>query len=241
MFNKNLSGRAGLTPEFEDGVKTSIEWTKGQRRHMDGDKIRCPCRKCKNKNFGTLDEVSYHLCMQGFMPEYCNWTSHGEDIVQDYFEAPSVSHVWRSQPQLTMLMIIIHSGVMNNIWIGRKGWFLIQPGRVILLLLTSVPNDGTRSCFVDAGPSSYCYGGNGPYDYDESGLADCFFNIVHAADQPLWNGCNQSQLGAIAELVDIKADGHIYEQIYDKISQWANRILPSDHTLPGDYYNMKSW
>ncbi|KAL0282219.1 UNVERIFIED_CONTAM: hypothetical protein Sradi_7267900, partial [Sesamum radiatum] len=71
-----------------------------------------------------------------------------------------------------------------------------------------VPNDGTRSCPLDAGPSSYCYGG-GLYDYDESGLPDPFFNIVHAADQPLWDGCTQSQLGVVAELVDIKTDGHI--------------------------------
>ncbi|KAK4382522.1 hypothetical protein Sango_2728500 [Sesamum angolense] len=56
MYNKNLPGRATLTPKFEDGVKTFIEWAKGQRGHMDGDKIRCPCRKCKNTNFRTPDE-----------------------------------------------------------------------------------------------------------------------------------------------------------------------------------------
>ncbi|KAL0349769.1 UNVERIFIED_CONTAM: hypothetical protein Sradi_4126100 [Sesamum radiatum] len=72
-----------------------------------------------------------------------------------------------------------------------------------------VPDDGTRSCPVDAGTSSYVYDGGGPYDYYESRLADRFSNIVHAADQPLWDSCNQSQLGVIAELVDIKADGHI--------------------------------
>ncbi|KAL0290565.1 UNVERIFIED_CONTAM: hypothetical protein Scaly_2666700, partial [Sesamum calycinum] len=58
-------------------------------------------------------------------------------------------------------------------------------------------------------------------------------------DQPLWDGCTQSQLGVVAELVDIKADCHISEQIYDKISQWANRILPSGHILSGDYYSTK--
>ncbi|KAL0309024.1 UNVERIFIED_CONTAM: hypothetical protein Sradi_5844700 [Sesamum radiatum] len=31
--------------------------------------------------------------MRGFMAEYYNWTLHGEDIVQDYFEAPSVPQV----------------------------------------------------------------------------------------------------------------------------------------------------
>ncbi|KAL0294611.1 UNVERIFIED_CONTAM: hypothetical protein Sangu_3214400 [Sesamum angustifolium] len=89
-----------------------------------------------------------------------------------------------------------------------------------------VPDDGTRSCPMDAGTGSYIYDGGGPYDYDESGLTDHFSNIVHAANQPLWD-------------VDIKADGHISKRIYDRISQWANRILPSNHTLPGDYYNTK--
>ncbi|KAL0316967.1 UNVERIFIED_CONTAM: hypothetical protein Sangu_2111000 [Sesamum angustifolium] len=92
---------------------------------------------------------------------------------------------------------------------------------------------------MDACPSSYCYGCGGPYDYDELGLANYFFNVVHAADQPLWDGCTQSQLSVVAELVNIKANGHISKRIYDRRSQWTNRILPSDHTLPGDYYNMK--
>ncbi|KAK4381796.1 hypothetical protein Sango_2935300 [Sesamum angolense] len=103
MYNKNLSRRVGLTPEFEDGVKIFIEWAKGQHRHMDGDKIKCPFRKCKNTQFGTPNEVSYHLGIRGFMLEYYNWTSHGEDIVQDYFEALGVPQVSRSQPQLAML------------------------------------------------------------------------------------------------------------------------------------------
>ncbi|KAL0318243.1 UNVERIFIED_CONTAM: hypothetical protein Scaly_2850800 [Sesamum calycinum] len=145
----------------------------------------------------------------------------------------------RSQPPLAMLRAINHSGVMNNVWIGHNGWFLMQPGRVILLLITKVSLICTRSIPMDAGTSSYVYGGGGQYDYDEPGLPDRFSNVVHAADQSLWDGCNQSQLGVVAELVDIKVDGHIFEQMYDRISQWANRILLSDHTLPGDYYSMK--
>ncbi|KAL0411462.1 UNVERIFIED_CONTAM: hypothetical protein Slati_3735900 [Sesamum latifolium] len=90
MYNKNLPGMAGLTPEFEDGVKTFIEWAKGQRGHMDGDKIRCPCRKYKNTKFRTPDEVSYHLCNTA---EYYNWTSHGEESVPEYFVAATVPPV----------------------------------------------------------------------------------------------------------------------------------------------------
>ncbi|KAL0428080.1 UNVERIFIED_CONTAM: hypothetical protein Slati_2982800 [Sesamum latifolium] len=79
-------------------------------------------------------------------------------------------------------------------------------------------DDGTRSCPLDAGPSSYYYSG-GPYDY-VSRLADQFHDVLHAAGQPLWNGCTTSQLAVVAELVDIKVDGHISERIYDRISQW---------------------
>ncbi|KAK4391426.1 hypothetical protein Sango_1920400 [Sesamum angolense] len=55
-----------------------------------------------------------------------------------------------------------------------------------------IPDDGTRSCPVDADPSSY-----GLYDYDESRLADHFSNVVPAADQPFWDGCTQSQLEVV--------------------------------------------
>ncbi|KAL0439252.1 UNVERIFIED_CONTAM: hypothetical protein Slati_2408200 [Sesamum latifolium] len=99
------------------------------------------------------------------------------------------------------------------------------------------PDDGTRLCPTDARPSSYYYGG-GSYDY-VFGLAYRFHDAVHSVEQPLWNGCTQSQLGAVAELVDIKADGHISQRIYDRISQWPDHILPRSHTLPLDYYNTK--
>ncbi|KAL0455567.1 UNVERIFIED_CONTAM: hypothetical protein Slati_0895900 [Sesamum latifolium] len=96
-------------------------------------------------------------------------------------------------------------------------------------------DDGTRSCPLDAGLSSYYYDG-GPYDY-VSGLADRFYDILHAAEQPLWNGYTTSQLAAMAELVDTKADGQLSERIYVRISQWGDYIMPHDHSFPVDYYN----
>ncbi|KAL0289358.1 UNVERIFIED_CONTAM: hypothetical protein Scaly_2706000 [Sesamum calycinum] len=135
MYNKNLRGRKGLTPEFENGVKTFIEWAKGQREHMDGDKISCPCRKCKNIKFRKLDE--------------------------DYFQAATAPTVSKERTP-----------------------------------------------------------------------------VAHVECHPLWNGCTQSQLDAV-ELVDIKTNDHISQRIYDRISPWANRILPPNHTLLGDYYSRK--
>ncbi|KAL0331755.1 UNVERIFIED_CONTAM: hypothetical protein Sangu_1721000 [Sesamum angustifolium] len=103
-----------------------------------------------------------------------------------------------------------------------------------------VLDDSMRYSSIDAGPSSYCYG-SGPYDYDESGLANGFYNIVHAADHPFWDSCTQSQLGDVAEFVDIKADGHISERIYDRISQLANKILPSITLCQKIITTQRSW
>ncbi|KAL0377067.1 UNVERIFIED_CONTAM: hypothetical protein Scaly_0824300 [Sesamum calycinum] len=127
---------------------------------MDGDKIRCPCRKCKNTKFGTLDE--------------------------DYYEAPSAPQV-SEEPTPA-----------DHVEGNYPQWGDEQH------------MDWCRGCPVDASFSSYCYDDGDPYDYDELGLADSFSNVVHAADQPLWDGCTQSELGVIAELVVMKADGDYY-------------------------------
>ncbi|KAL0328162.1 UNVERIFIED_CONTAM: hypothetical protein Scaly_2248800 [Sesamum calycinum] len=92
------------------------------------------------------------------------------------------------------------------------------------------PDDGTRSCPTNVGPSSY-YSGT-PYDY-VLGLADQFHNVMHVAEQSLWNY-------SIADLVNIKDEGYIFERIYDRISQWADLILPRYHTLSLDYYSTKN-
>ncbi|KAK4390242.1 hypothetical protein Sango_2087500, partial [Sesamum angolense] len=138
--------------------------------------------------------------MRGFMPEYYNWTSHGEEIVQEYFKAPTVpplseertpaGHVEGNYPQ--------EGDEQHMDW-------------------------AQRMVFNPVGPS-----------YFASSHED-----IPDDDYPLWDGCIQSQLGVVAELVDIKTDGHIFDRMYNRISHWANRILSPDHTLPKDYYSTK--
>ncbi|KAL0461923.1 UNVERIFIED_CONTAM: hypothetical protein Slati_0079900 [Sesamum latifolium] len=91
---------------------------------------------------------------------------------------------------------------------------------------SSFPIDGT-----EAGPSSY--------GFDVSRLSDQFFDVVRATDQPLYNGCDESQLSAVARLINIKAENNMSKRYYDQVSQGASDLLPRDHTLPSDYYNTK--
>ncbi|KAL0423303.1 UNVERIFIED_CONTAM: hypothetical protein Sradi_0865100 [Sesamum radiatum] len=89
------------------------------------------------------------------------------------------------------------------------------------------------------GASSSFPAGASSYDYDVSGLSERFFDVVQAVDQPLYSGCDQSQLAAVARQVNIKAEHNMSERCYDQVSQWASDLLPHDHTLPSSYYNTK--
>ncbi|KAL0412280.1 UNVERIFIED_CONTAM: hypothetical protein Slati_3817700 [Sesamum latifolium] len=196
MYKKNLPNKVGLTPQFQDGVTAFIEWAKSHHAYMDGEKIRCPCRTCKNEIFETPDEVNFDLYIKDFMSEYYNWTLHGEERVPEYFEAitapPShnkqtllipteegTSTHWGDATQMNWAHRMVFDATGPTFWSSTYN----QDG---------APDEGKRSCPLDAGPSSYYYG-RSPYDY-VSGLVDRFHDVVHAAEQPLWNGCNTSQL-----------------------------------------------
>ncbi|KAL0399915.1 UNVERIFIED_CONTAM: hypothetical protein Sradi_2334800 [Sesamum radiatum] len=79
--------------------------------------------------------------------------------------------------------------------------------------------------------------GASSYDYDVR-LSERFFDVVHAANQPLYNRCDQSQLAAVARLVNIEAE-NMSKRCYDQVFQWASDLLPCDHILPSNYYNAK--
>ncbi|KAL0381107.1 UNVERIFIED_CONTAM: hypothetical protein Sangu_0175000 [Sesamum angustifolium] len=84
---------------------------------------------------------------------------------------------------------------------------------------SSIPTDSTK-----VSPNSY--------GYAVSRLSDRFYDVVHVADHPLYNSCNESQLSTVARLVNIKAENNMSERCYDQASQWASDLLPRDHTLP---------
>ncbi|KAL0328134.1 UNVERIFIED_CONTAM: hypothetical protein Scaly_2246000 [Sesamum calycinum] len=191
LYNKNLSGRAGLTPEFEDGIKTFIEWARVNVDIWMEKKLGVFAESAKTQSLEHLTK-SVIICVCECLCQNIIIGFRIDDIVRNYFEALSVPLV-SEEPT--------------------------PAGHV-----EGVPDDGMRYCPMDADPFILLRWW--PYDYDESGLADHLFNVVHAADLPLWDGCTESQLGVV-------------ERIYDRISQWANRILPPDHTLPRDYYITK--
>ncbi|KAK4406385.1 hypothetical protein Sango_0645000 [Sesamum angolense] len=98
-----------------------------------------------------------------------------------------------------------------------------------------MPNDGTRLCLTDAGSSSYYDGAL--YDY-VFGLSDRFFDIVHVADQSLWNECTQSQLATVVVepsnvRLSLCMDGLTLNGEYDHTYSYWLVILTSYNLPPG--------
>ncbi|KAL0326564.1 UNVERIFIED_CONTAM: hypothetical protein Sangu_1734400 [Sesamum angustifolium] len=141
--------------------------------------------------------------MKGFVDGYYNWTAHGEVQVLNNYEdqlalvcsqtpvAPGMRTQWGNYVQMNWDQRIVYDTV------GPQFFSMHQEPEV----------EGANSFFpADASL----------FDYDVSGLSEQFFNVVHATDQPLYSRCDQSQLAAIARLVNINAEHNMFERCYDQ-------------------------
>ncbi|CAL9012897.1 unnamed protein product [Prunus brigantina] len=64
--------------EYLDGIQDFIEFA---RRHNPGaTRIRCPCRRCNNTLWETIENVGFHLVRNGMIETYSIWNLHGEQV-----------------------------------------------------------------------------------------------------------------------------------------------------------------
>ncbi|KAL3629650.1 hypothetical protein CASFOL_026872 [Castilleja foliolosa] len=79
MYKRRVDGF--LSNAFVDGVESFIQFALTRpSTERDGDKMKCPCRrtKCCNRAYRSIDEIKFHLCSKGFVPDYLIWSHHGE-------------------------------------------------------------------------------------------------------------------------------------------------------------------
>ncbi|KAL4579990.1 hypothetical protein LXL04_016162 [Taraxacum kok-saghyz] len=50
---------------------------------MDEDRVKCPCKNCRNIPFLDVDEVKLHLYKAGFVKNYKCWDRHGETLLDN--------------------------------------------------------------------------------------------------------------------------------------------------------------
>ncbi|XP_057246857.1 uncharacterized protein LOC125499464 [Beta vulgaris subsp. vulgaris] len=85
MYDRYDNGR-NLRPEFLRGVDEFIEFCKANPESPGLDEVRCPCPKCKNRRMHDADTVKVHVYRKGFIPDYYDWYSHGEELPRSAHE-----------------------------------------------------------------------------------------------------------------------------------------------------------
>ncbi|KAI5352800.1 hypothetical protein L3X38_005692 [Prunus dulcis] len=64
--------------EYLDGIEDFIEFA---RRHNPGaTRIQCPCRRCNNTLWETIENVGFHLVRNGMIETYSIWNLHREQL-----------------------------------------------------------------------------------------------------------------------------------------------------------------
>ncbi|KAL0315016.1 UNVERIFIED_CONTAM: hypothetical protein Scaly_2897300 [Sesamum calycinum] len=150
-----------------------------------------------------LDEVMYDICMKGFVDGYYNWTAHGEaQVLENYDDQPAP--ICLETPVAPGMRTQRGSYEQMN-WDQRMVYNIVGPQ------FFSMHQEPKAE-----GPSSSFPAGASSYDYDVSGLSERFFDVVQAVGQPLYSGCDHSQLAAVARLVNIKVEHNMFERCYDQ-------------------------
>ncbi|KAI5334507.1 hypothetical protein L3X38_024640 [Prunus dulcis] len=78
MSRRRIQNPNRCADEHLDGIEDFIEFT---RRHNPGaTRILCPCRRCNNTLWETVENVGFHLAKTSVIDTYSIWNLHGEQL-----------------------------------------------------------------------------------------------------------------------------------------------------------------
>ena len=67
-----------------------------------------------------------------------------------------------------------------------------------------------------------------------------FYDLLNAAQKPLWSGCvNHTELSVAVRLLTIKSEGNISQRSFNQTVELMRETLPSDNLVPDDFYRAK--
>ncbi|KAI5342853.1 hypothetical protein L3X38_010729 [Prunus dulcis] len=93
--------------EYLDGIEDFIEFAR--RHNPSATRIRCPCRRCNNTFWETIENVGFHLVRNGMIETYSIWNLHGEQVDHaSSSNAPRVDNVEPIVDPNDQVMGIIH-------------------------------------------------------------------------------------------------------------------------------------
>ena len=69
--------------------------------------------------------------------------------------------------------------------------------------------------------------------------AQNIYTMLKSSKLELYDGCETSQLAAMAQMLSLKSDHHWWEACYDQTSQFVKGIMPEDNTFLDSFCSTK--
>ena len=208
------------TTEFYAGVEEFVQFAKQHEEGCVDNLIRCPCKKksCQNKKFLNENDLRMHLYRNGFVEGYHRWIYHGETTL------PVQSYV--------PVQIETAACSASNEY--------VDPMRAMIY------EAGGPNIFSDYGTGEH-YNNDDDMDTEffaedqqPNPAAQGFYDLINAADQPLWDGCDRhSLLSASFRMLELKCRHGMSEACFNDVSDAMHEMQPSDTKLPKDWYSTK--
>jgi hypothetical protein len=207
ISNHLQSDKMSLTPEYRNGVEYFLKFA--SEKGMEDDRMKCPCKRCKNLNWLPLDDVRFHLHSKGMLEGYTVWTSHGE-VVQRKRKKNQESHN-RSHREPPRIDQPVDLNAMLNDFAGANYEFY-DTTDTGTSNVEEAPNDSARKLYemiVENGVP--IYPGNTKY----------------------------TRMSLSAKLLEFKNYSNCSNKAFDSLLELLADVLPKKHTLPLTNYEMK--
>ena len=80
-----------------------------------------------------------------------------------------------------------------------------------------------------------------PIEEEPNAEAQNFYNMIRAADKPVYKGnSNRSQLSIAVRMLKIKCRHKCSQAWFDDMSEFLQELLPADNLMPHDFYSTKA-
>ncbi|GLT51255.1 hypothetical protein SLA2020_246760 [Shorea laevis] len=214
MYHR-LDGNGCYTDEFIIGVESFLDYAFSQSNpeFCCRNRIKCPCSKCMNQEWHRRITVQRHLTEKGFMNGYIVWLAHGQQPLR------------RRQ---------------------RHQWG--ESSSAAPFVMEEQGNDPIRDMVMDANLHGTEYnmneqGSEEPIFEEAMGDAKEFFDLLQAANTPLYDGCDvgDTVLKWMSHFMNAKTLYNMSVGNWDYMLKCTRRWMkPEDRDkIPKDFYSAK--